>query len=89
MKKLLLFVAGSLFILSSCGESEEVTNCKIHYCDIEKLKGRLVKGENVQKEIEEKTMLLESTIQTAFEQGHSDINEILKNCNCSEVKQVK
>lgn len=82
MKKISLLLAISAFILFSCGESEDVKNCKIHYCDLIKLNERLEKGEDVKAQIDEKTMLLESTKETAIETGHSDIEEILKNCDC-------
>ncbi|MES2589323.1 MAG: hypothetical protein V4622_10100 [Bacteroidota bacterium] len=86
MKKLLLFAGASLFILSSCGESEEVTNCKIHYCNLKKLTERSEKGEDVSDEIATTSLMLNTNIKHATENGDSDINEILKNCDCSKIK---
>lgn len=82
MKKLLLFVGASLFILSSCGESEDVANCKIHYCNLKKLTERSEKGEDVAEEMASTSLMLNSNIELAKENGQSDINEILKNCDC-------
>lgn len=86
MKKILLLLGAGLFILSSCGESEEVTNCKIHYCNLKKLTERSKNGEDVAEEIATTSLMLNTNIKHATENGNSDINEILKKCDCKEVK---
>lgn len=86
MKKLLLFVGASLFILSACGESEDVANCKIHYCNLKELTERSKNGEDVAEELKRTSNFLHINIEHATQAGHSDINEILKNCDCKEVK---
>lgn len=86
MKKILLLAGASLFILSSCGDSEQVTNCKIHYCNLKELMERINNGEDVLEELKRTSNFLHINIKHAKEAGQSDINEILKNCDCKEVK---
>ncbi len=86
MKKILLLLGAGLFILSSCGESEEVTNCKIHYCNLKELTERSKNGEDVAEELKRTENFLVGSVDDAREAGHSDISEVLKNCDCKEVK---
>lgn len=86
MKKILLLVGAGLFILSSCGESEDVTNCKIHYCKVKELTDKSNAGEDVSEELAQTKEFLSSAIDDAMASGHSDINETLKKCDCKDLK---
>jgi hypothetical protein len=82
MNRLSLLLVPAFFILHSCGESETVTNCKIHYCDIKDLEKRQAAGEDVASELEEKQNFLDINVEEAIEEGHDDIHEILGGHTC-------